>query len=149
LDLSQYISKWHEISLTYTIFYYLWNPKAVDLNTLKQRRHNQKTRSNTKSSKAHNFHKNVSFLLLKIWEYKHLIVFYNLSMFHSKRSRFRLKDLTSTTFDVLICSHLFSFLFFLFTFFPFPVSLLHLTNSYDFTINFLTLDLSQLSYQTT
>jgi hypothetical protein len=39
--------------------------------------------------------------------------------FHN-RSRSRFKDLTSTTFDMWISCHLFSFLFFLFTSFLFP-----------------------------
>ncbi len=68
--------------------------------------------------------------------------------FHS-RSRSRFKDLTSTTFDMLISSHLFSFIFFFFTFFLFLISLLHLTNSYDIAKDFLTLDLFQLFHQIT
>ncbi len=66
--------------------------------------------------------------------------------FHNRFSS-KFKDLTFTTLDVLISSHLFSFLFFLFIFFPFPVSLLHLTNSYDITRDFQALVLKTFQLQ--
>ncbi len=65
--ISQYKSKWHEISLTYKFLYDLYDPKASDPKKLKQMRYDQKTRSSTKFSKAHNSHKTYPFLL-KIWE---------------------------------------------------------------------------------
>jgi len=57
------------------------------------------------------------------------------------------KTLDFHNLDMLISSHLFSFFFFLFTFFP--VFLLHLTNSYDITRDFLALNLFELSHSTT
>jgi len=50
---------------------------------LKQRRYDQKTRSDIEFSKALNSHKTYHFLL-KLWEWKRPIVFYNLSKFHPK-----------------------------------------------------------------
>jgi hypothetical protein len=67
LDLSQYKSKWHEISLTHIFLYDLWDRKAANPKKLKQRRYDQNTRSSTKFSKAHNSHKTYPFLL-KLWE---------------------------------------------------------------------------------
>jgi len=67
LNLSQYKSKWHEISLTHKVLYDLKDPKAADPKELKQRRYDQKTRSGTEFSKAHNSHKTYPFLL-KLWE---------------------------------------------------------------------------------
>ncbi len=64
--------------------------------------------------------------------------------FHS-RSRSRFKDLTFTTLDMWIFSHLFFFS----SFFSFLISLLHLTNSYDIIRDFQALDVFQLSHQTT
>jgi hypothetical protein len=67
LDLSQYSTKWHEMSLTHIFLYDLYDLKASDPKKLKKRRYDQKTRSNIESSKAHNSHKTYLFLL-KIWE---------------------------------------------------------------------------------
>jgi len=49
--------------LTYIFLYYLYDPKAADPKKLKQRRYDQKTRSGTESSKAHNSHKTYLFLV--------------------------------------------------------------------------------------
>jgi len=67
LDLSQYRSKWHEISFTYIFHCDLYDPKAADPKKFKQKRYDQKTRSGTEFSKVHNSHKTYLFLL-KIWE---------------------------------------------------------------------------------
>jgi len=61
LDLFQHISKWHEISPTNVTFYGLYDLKAENPKTLKQKRYDQKTKFDTKSSKAHNIHKTQPF----------------------------------------------------------------------------------------
>jgi hypothetical protein len=47
LNFSQHISKWLENSCRYLLLYDLWNCKAADPKKLKQRRYDQKTRSDT------------------------------------------------------------------------------------------------------
>ncbi len=74
--------------------------------------------------------------ILFFWNFENISVLYSsiifqnfiVRSFHS-RSKYRFKILTFTTFDMLISFRF--FFFFLFTFFPFLVSLLHLTKSYD------------------
>jgi len=49
--------------LTYTILYDLQNPLVLNPKMLKQRRYDQKIKSDIESSKVHNFHKTYLFLL--------------------------------------------------------------------------------------
>jgi hypothetical protein len=42
LNLSQYVSKWLEIFLTYIVLYDLQDPKAADPKNLKERRYDKK-----------------------------------------------------------------------------------------------------------